>query len=232
MLYNTVLIKPDDDYTQVGNWAFRGGGTAQVSVYGTVLAVPKKIVCYSDRVWRNVSLGNRGWTLGLARMYTSISSAYKTKMELKVGDRVLFSYAAKTDEDTPEIEFKGQKCLAIGYEMIYAVRIPWGWRPVNGYLLVRILQKRKIEEVVPGFALEHTDVNKYGVGVVDYAGKPNKGYLYERMFDDGRIKKGMLVCFDMGQAARIEQDIHNYLNPEKQSSYFRVHRKNVLTWTK
>jgi hypothetical protein len=211
-LKNLVKVSFDDNIESVNGIHVSQARESQehFSVKGVVEQVPKLIYKehdfekpYSQQELKDV------------RELYAMSTTYNCDMELSVGDRVLFSYMAHFD-------YEGY----VDYDMIVAKLDPI--RPINGWLLFEMQEKPVFEKVIGDIVVYNKDVNDYGLGVVKYAAKPLKGYIdYPEVDDDKRIKKGSTIYFNRTSAVRMELDVHNSLT-KKQSSLFRIHRKNVL----
>ena len=186
------------------------------SVKGTVIDVPEKLI------FREKPLIPKPTPEDIKQMreLNAMSVSYNTDMDLAIGDRVLFSYRAHFEKES--------KVSLMDYDLIVAKLDPI--RPINGFLLVEMFEKPAFEEVLQDVFVYNEDQNDYGYATVKYAAPPLKGYLdYPEAEDDPAIKEGSVVCFKKGRAVRMELDVHNSLT-NKQSSLFRLHRKDVVMY--
>ena len=216
ILSNKVLVRFDENLEESDGVMIANTEDKQrnYAVKGTVAEVPKCLV-FND-LNEFVKPYSEQEAVDMKNAYQQ-SVAFNTDMELKVGDRVLFSYMVHFDREA-QTDF-------IDYDMIVAKLDPIC--PLNGFLLVEMNEKNQFEEFASGMVLYHEDVNEYGFARVKYAGKPVRGYLdYPEVEDDERIVEGSIVMFEKRNAARMEVDIHNSLT-ENQSSLFKLHRKDV-----
>ena len=216
IIKNKVLVAIDNHISNHSGFEIvkRQDKQHHYSVRGTVVGVPKDL--FFDKTKMETVLD-----LPRVRELNAASMSYKTEMELKVGDRILFSYRAHF-----EMPMFGDLGL-MDYDMIIAAIEKEKIRPINGYLLIEMAEKEMFENI-DGFQVYNEDKNIYGYGKVRYAGSPVE-YLDYDDIDDENITEGSVVIFDKRSAARIELDIHNSLT-QQQSSLFKMHRKDVLLY--
>lgn len=223
---NRVLVRPDGDHTTSSGFFVPTEEQEQLhwSISGTVVEVPDDVFFFGKKAKRLLKKRCQH-AYKKARRLAGMSLQYGTEMELKPGDRVIYLYSAKYEPDTKEVD----GCLVMDYDMLIAKQTPDGWRPLNGFLLVSMLQKEEEEEILPGITIKNDDRNVYGQGVVKYVGSNISGYRdYKPSSPD--IEEGCIVHYHPGLAYRLEVDLHNTLNPDGQSSLFVVNRKDVI-WT-
>lgn len=223
---NRILIRPDADHTTASGFFVPTSEQEQLhwNITGTVVEAPDDLFFFGGRAKRLLKKRCEH-AYKKARKLAGNSLQYGSKMELKPGDRVIFLYSAKYEPDTKQVG----DCLVMDYDMLIAKQAPDGWQPLNGFLLVAMLQKEEEEEILPGITVKNDDRNVYGQGIVKYSGSNISGYRdYKPSSPD--IPAGVVVHFHPGLAYRLEVDLHNTLNPDEQSSLFVVNRKDVI-WT-
>lgn len=225
--FNYLLIEPDGDFDVLpsGFNALTHYDAEYINTWGTIRAVPQRLISKPREVHQLMRRRTEG-NVHKARRLAGMSLPFDARMEARVGDRVIFSYTAKLNPDYPE--FDGM--LIVPYNMAFAVQRQARLIPLNGYLLISLEERAAYEEVMDGIYLEHDDVNTYGLGKVVAAGSPNNGYLDEEKFDDARISEGNIVSFFFANSFRVETDRYNTLNEGRQSSWFLLNRKDVLSW--
>lgn len=159
------------------------------------------------------------YALNVSRLARARSVAFDTDMELQVGDRVLFSYVIHLDS------LIVGEALLVDYDQIIAKRHNGGWRSVNGFVLVEMVQQ-SLTDFSSSFRVERKDKNKYGYGIVRVLGSKVRQYADYNRIDDIDIEVGDMVTFDR-HAPRIEMDEHNSLT-DSDSSLFLIQRKDIL----
>jgi hypothetical protein len=166
---NYVLIRPDADWQEMAG--LRLGGEweqeRQWSVWGTVVAVPPGL-SFIPHI--------PGW-LEFNQWATDKSLEWDTDMELSVGDRVLYRYNVRMDEDGVFEDADGL-LLMVRYDSIYAKQVDGELYPLNGYIFV-----------APD-------------GRVVAKGRPLRRYLHYPEREDGEI--GDRVLWSAGRGVRVE----------------------------
>jgi hypothetical protein len=189
--WNQVIVKLDPDYTESGNFILPEA-VEHFSVTGTVTSVGN-FGYHRDTSYRNE------WT----KFYRELPTKEVSEITpLEVGDRVIFSYFTKLHED----HFLPGNLLIVDRSLILGKGDPFVG--INGYILVKMMEKDRIEEF-GNFFIENDDLNNYGVGEAE--GK----YWYFRRY----------------HAARLELDFHNTLT-KRQSSLFAVKKEYAWPVTK
>lgn len=225
--FNAVVIDPDSDFGEAGGFILPNEFDTphHYSITGTVVAAPERLISHGRKLarleryksQRNADIGKR-----LARM----SCEYETEVEVSAGDRVMYMFTAKLDP----ARFLDTGYLVVRYDMLYCKVVDGAIIPLNGNIFVEPIEKERWEEVLPGVHKGHDDLNKYGVGVIKYIGKPVKSYLrYRRPMDNTNYQVGDKVAFRPGAGHRMEMDIHNTLT-NKQTSLLVIHRKDILLY--
>lgn len=182
-----VLIKPDPDFIDKDGFLLDDEDVSNLNVTGTIIDVgPVTDIKFSSYV--------NEWTKAYNREMPKVDCPEITP--LKSGERIVFSFFTKLDPTYIE------DLLLIEYGAIFGAGTPL--KGVNGYSLIRMAEKEKIEDF-GGFFIENFDVNDYGVG---YDGEE-------------------LVFFNPRLAARLELDMHNSLNKGGQSSLFKIKKTNL-----
>lgn len=215
--WNKVLVLPDKDHDEQQGFAIATEIDSQFhwSIRGTVTVVPDRLIFFEPAKVMT------GFNKRTSQFNYHRSLEIGSEMEVQPGDRVLFDFTVKYDP----IYIDG--AILMPYDKLIALENPI--RPLNGWLLVEMMERDKLEEVLPGVYMEHTDANKYGYAKVKYAGGCAK-YSDGRWVEDEGIGPDAIITYDKRRAMRLELDRHNTLT-QRQSSLFKIHRKDVLLWT-
>lgn len=166
---NYVLIRPEADYDTLAGLLISGQWEMerQWSVFGRVVAVP-------ERLWFARHVDNN---LVYNQFVSDNSLEFDAEMELAVGDRVMFRYNVRMDDECVYQDEDGF-LLMVRYDMIY-MRIDDDIHPVNGWVFVKD-------------------------GEVVAVGKPHNGYLHYPERQDFKVTKGDLVRYSPRRAVRME----------------------------
>lgn len=166
-----MLIRPEADNETLSGLLIAGDWDRerQWSVFGRVVAVPERL--YFSRHIDNDTVYNQ--------FVSDNSLEWDAKMELKVGDRVMFRYNVRMDEDCVYEDEEGM-LLMVRYDMIYTITGD-DIRPVNGWVFVRD------NEVVS-------------------VGEPHGGYLHYPEREDFNVKIGDKVRYAPKRAVRMEAE--------------------------
>ncbi len=172
--WNDVAIIPDEDLEAAKDvlLPLDGKENENMSVRGTVSVVPDRLFCFSKKVRKLVGLKDPT-SIFLSRELSFRSLPHDTKMEVKVGDRVLFQYTRKLEVDDHNYQ-DGQ--LIIPYDALHGIEREGFIYPLNGWVFIEIVEKRDVEEIATGVYHRNLDKNQYGSGIVRYAGSPLGGY--------------------------------------------------------
>lgn len=166
---NYVLIRPEGDHDFLAGLLISGEWERerQWSVFGEVVAVPERL--YFARHIDNHVIYNQ--------FVSEHSLEFDADMELSVGDRVMFRYNVRMDEEC--IYHDGDSMLLmVRYDMIY-MRVTDDIHPVNGWVFVRD-------------------------GEVVAAGRPHRGYLHYPERLDFDVSVGDRVKYSPRRAVRVE----------------------------
>ena len=162
-----MLIRPEADNEVLAGLLVSGDfdRERQWSVYGRVIAVP-------ERLWFASHMDN---DVTYNQFVSDNSLEFDSEMELKVGDRVLFRYNVRMDDDCVFEDEEGL-ILMVRYDMIY---MKDDLHPVNGWIFV-----------------SGNDVVASGV--------PHKGYLHYPEREDFDVKVGDEVRYAPRRAVKME----------------------------
>lgn len=207
---NRVWVKPDKDIMELDGMSIEAPEQERWSLYGALLGIGD--IVYNHRGSRRGYLANR------LHVLSSQSSALYDNPDLPTpGCRVMYSYLVRSSP----IDENG---LIFPFSELYAWHDGEKWRALNGFLLIEVDQKERVEKV-DGFEVVNTDLNVYGQGIVRIAGSPNKNYLHFKAWDDPTIVEGNRVLFNKNTAYRAE--IINTLT-DKETSLFVAQRKDCV----
>lgn len=207
ILSNNVLIKPDQDFTQTKSGlkiVDEANQHLHVAVTGTVLEAPRELVYLGYEMAKLDK--NNALQLQRIRDINDITMPFDTDLEIKEGDRVVFSYVYQMDKLDL---FKDN--LLIPYSELFCRINDGEIYPLNGNIIVEQIKKDiVIGNVKIGEKRSDTE------GVVKYAGCVNRDYLtlplQPKYRDDERITVGTKVYFPKNGLTRIEYQLHNSLS--------------------
>jgi len=164
---------------------------------------------------------------------------WKTRMELRYGDKVIIYYLAvvnalKKENSRYIIEGK-DRYIFVPYQNIYAVIREGKVIPVNGYVLFEQVEDPSItrdRERMKALGLElvtlNTRTNTHVIyGKIKYTGEPNQEYVDENYSDEGvDVKEGDVVVMRKISDIPLQYDLHSKIDGG--AKYFRVQRKAIL----
>lgn len=199
-------MKPEENYERYAGFRVEEDKAQNFSVFGEVLAVPDRLI-YCAR------LGSK--SLRQRKKFQRLnekSLEWKTKMELKVGDRVMFHYKARLDDENFE-----DGTILMPYDQILAVVRGEKVIPVNGYLFV------EVEEIVNE---ENRPVSD-GYGTLKaVSATGNADYKFSIRKDTAKVKVGQKVYFNPKQGYPVEytlhQEFHNLVAIRRKDIYLCV----------
>lgn len=202
---NRVIIRPDAIKATLdlidNKWT--------APIMGTVIAVPDRLYCHIDKVEAIRQKYGQNVPepfLNHFRMLAQTSVPTDTGLEVKPGDKVYFSWLVN------------YRCM-VGENLVvpYDTLIARGdLYPLNGYVLIKMDEEEFF-----------VDANTYESGEVVSVGKPCK--FLESGTGHQDIQPGDKVTFDRKSVVRLEVDEFSELNPDGQSSLFRIKRKDIWT---
>ena len=190
ILNNHVLIKPDKDHTELksGLKIVDAANThLHASVTGTVLVAPKELLYLGYEI--PTLDRHNAQHLQRIRDINDLSMPHDTDLEVKEGDRVMFSWVYQMDK--PDL-FNGN--LLLPYSELFCRINDGEIYPLNGRIIVQQIKK---DIVVGGVKIgeKFSDTE----GVIRYAGCVNRDYLtlpmQPKYSDDRQIKVGSHVFF-------------------------------------
>lgn len=189
MITNKVTILPDADFTEMHGYTIRDEYDIikQVSVVGTVISVPTKLVCDFEDYRRLMRIHKpSGLDLAKVRDINSRSMQWMPQMELKENDRVLFRYMTQANRDDRYFD----KAIIMNYSDIFAI-LDNNNNPtmINGFILVNPTSETE--------------------GVVKYtSNKQNLGYLSDRIVTDTEVKVNDKIIFEKNMYRVINHDLY------------------------
>lgn len=207
-----VMVKPNPDVT---------------SVAGIGLSVFADVHHYKNLVGTVEKVGMKGFFHGReidemeetskyvdsvsqrASLLSSVSMKYETPVELKEGDTVIFDWKYALEGST-----------LMRYDDIYAKITKDGLHPLNGFLLIEVLDAE--EGGIKGLKVGEDMTS----GIVVAQGCLVSGYLYHpgKDIDMGELK-GRKVFFKKNAAVRLEDDIVNEFGGSR--PLYRIHRNKI-----
>lgn len=237
----TGIILPDFVYEQD-----KMGGQRKVnvkernfSVYGTVYAIPQKIGFHKRKIKQlnstytvaakvndQIEVVNRSVMSEIGRL-TEGSCLFETECEVKVGDRVKFSYLAhkSASEKKIAIDTEEGEMYLVKYDLLTMVvdkdAIPI--KMLNGYILVEPEEDETIKTegamsyrtsdtglMLPTFKHKQKRNRKTQKGKVLLSGNFIGGYLQDEGLSDPAVtfETGESVMYDPRGAARHEHHYH------------------------
>jgi len=152
--WNKVLILPDANYDNIDGFAIGDTDNPQWhwSIKGVIVVAPKRILFVPPGQRRTQ------YEIDRAKLRYSYSQYQQSKVNVKEGESVLFDFTAKFDAGEKMID----NLLLVRYDSIVAVKRNDRWIPLNGYLLVKIIEGEALKEVAEGVLFNPLDVSKYG----------------------------------------------------------------------
>lgn len=270
ILKNMVLIKPDPHYETyhlkgndtgliVSNFEYENGKKMSIkerhySVTGTVYAVPDKIVCNTKKVVdiskkvpfktinEEVVISDRSLMAQKDNLIKD-SLQYGTTVELKVGDRVRYSYTAhqKSVDNNMEAETEEGQMFFIPYDKVFCVvnEDLFPTKMVNGYVAVKSTVNKQIQDVdgVSGLSSDsglfivknNKDIkNRKGMKVsCILSGTPLESYFAMPEYgpdSHDEINPGDELIIDPRGKQRLEPYLHQHIEED----VFLIHRRQII----
>lgn len=144
-----------------------------------------------------------------ASLLSSVSMKYDVPIEVKEGDTVIFDW---------KYALEGENLMR--YDDLYAKVVDGGIYPLNGFLLIEILDAE--EGSMKGLKIGEDMTS----GIVVAQGCLVEGYLYHPVPDvDMGDLTGRKVFFKKNAAVRLEDDIVNEFGGSK--PWHRIHRNKI-----
>jgi len=211
---NRYLVRPDNGIENFKGIALstEREGQRYRSFTGTVIAAPEKLY-YDSEKYHAYGPERPLCVLREIRELTALSVMHHDHA-IHPGTRVMFTYLS---HNCPRVD----DCLLVEHRQMIALQHHQKWYPVNNLLIVRLLESEDKERLY--------DDNDYSSGIVVYASLPVEEF-FSRQVPDERITVGMKVYFASKSMVRMEVDELNTLNPDGQSSLFRISRQNVTSY--
>ncbi len=183
------MVRSFSDFRRAGGFFVDTDDARNFNVMGIVEQVPKRLVS-------KVSIGSKSdRQREVFRRRNAMSLEWGTKMELKIGDKVIFHFKAKADS---EIFMDGG--MLMDYDLIIAKVHDDRFEPINGNVLV------EVERIVDGENVATTD----GVGVVTAVSKyMNTDYKFTVKKDRYTPSVGEEIIFDPKHAYPLEYKSHS-----------------------
>lgn len=227
---NYVLVEPEGKLLHTNGVAVESfvNPYRHVSVYGKVIGVPDNLLYLGRKVEKLEPYKIYGPVLRVIQQMVERSLEFETKMEISIGDRVLFNYVNYlTAEDENEfVIYEGRKMLLMRYDLIYAVVNGDAIKPVNGWIFVRNIKLTDEERVSGGVMSSKTVLA--GAGHVLHVGTPVKHYLHHDIPDNLNVRQGDIVCFRNAMMTTFEYKYHQTLNKSTDSPVCAIRRKDIL----
>lgn len=220
ILRNKVAVIPDKDVIEKDGFNVDPmvDEHERFSSTGIVSIAPDRLRFHHVQDWLTHKTQFNVW---ISRLMSSDGLEYMPTRRLEVGERVLYNYNQRFSTNYPIID--GQ--VIMSYDQIYAV---WrdGWKAMNGWVLMEMIEDDGEDEIAPGFFFNRGDRNKYGRARV-VSCSPFARYRDVRMPKLQKVAAGATVIYDKKYTARVELDAYNTLT-DRQSSLFRIQLKNIL----
>jgi len=204
-----VVIRPDADYIDkdgiVVDFSMR-----EATVRGAV-------VSFTDTPcsWKKVQdlMDKGGYVRQMrAAWLRSRSVEFDAPFDIKIGDRVFFSYLSRFCETYNNHWIVDNDMLICKDDMT----------PLNGYVLFEVDEHKDDS----WFMFYNEDKNNYGQGTVKHVGA-KINYLDSTIKSDLlEVSVGDRIVYNKKSAVRLEDDLFN-TTTKRQSSLFRIHRKDI-----
>lgn len=233
IINNWVVVLPDSDFDTIGGMTIADifEPAKHVSITGTVLVLPKSLVCHKRIIDKLKIYNDDPEVLNFIQGLSTDSMEFDTDIELNVGDRIAFRYIAKlnaiTDKMTIDTE-QGQ-AIIIPYDLIYAAIRDGQLCPINGWIFVEPMEysESEVRAKHGGLMVDMKDERKDGIGIVRKVGKPLKAYLHDDYVDVEEIQEGQTILFRKNLKTPMEWAAHKRLN-EGKYPFIRMQRKDIL----
>jgi hypothetical protein len=187
-----------------------------------------------------------GEVMGLPRNlnYTGVPNVgmpWKTKMELKIGDKAICYYLSVLNALRPESMkafIEGEdRYVFIQYQNIFAVVRQGMIIPINGYCLIEPCEnpiKQELKDRMAKSNLVVVNLDKPSntdvvFGKVKYTGRPNDEYSDGSSDEGVGINRGDMVIMRKITDLPLEYELHAKIDGGKK--YWRVQRRKILAIT-
>lgn len=239
LVSNYILIKVDPDYDfvelkgpngttvalQVIDFTMKGPDTKAISITGTVLNTPERLLFH-----RELKIHEKGKTIAgdefEALMRQSLT--HDTDLNVSAGNKVIFDYKVGVDAETEGRLLKdenGEFCVLIRYENLFAKEVDGEIIPLNGWVFfIRDQRAEEIREsgiILPGA----TDKYEKNIGVVISSDKPLRAYLDKGVQDSREeLPAGTKIALQRKFGFRIAYDTH----AGELKGFEAIRRRNIL----
>lgn len=242
---NYVAVKADEDYdnyqvdgrdTGIKSGLAFGTAGQRVSIFGTVVKAPNKLVFLGDEIreTRNI-YGDSEQGTDEADLLKHQSVLYDVPVEVKAGDRVMYFYKNHMDayRNNMVIHTDEGPVMIMRYDTLTAVLLSEDeLYPLNGYLFIELKEKATDKQTTAGIhLLEKTHMgvkfkNKMSIGKVIEVGSLVNGYiefLNEAPDDATEFKNGDFIYFDARMTRNLQFNLHQTLKTPR----IVLHRKDI-----
>jgi len=231
---NLVMVRPEAHMNKIGEWQIFDihSPAHHHSVRGRVVKVPDNLYCAGDQIRKLDRVQRCDEVIKNKQFIATRSLEFGTKMELEIGDEVIFRYIIHTEcmsqgwywyEEGEEVP-----CLFMPYDSIFMIIRDGKRIMVNGWLWVEPVQVSKDEVANDvGMIIAEQGKKKIGSGIVRLAGSCNSSYLYEAGSDLDDVKVGDSVVFKKTAGVGVEWFCHQSLNSGRYP-YYVMQRKDIL----
>lgn len=219
--WNKVLIRPDAMEDVVNDLSFAAVENVQHRwvVTGTVVAIPPRLL------FTPPSKIKSRYNIEKAKRCYHYSEYYNEPIQVRPGDRVIFDFTVHYDPICLG------ECILVPYSAIVARTTPDNYSPINGNLLVSIIEREEVETLSNGAFIINEDPKRYGVARVIAAPNVLPVYFGSEHPGDARIKQGDIVIYDKRNAVRLQLDEFNTLNAG-QAPIFKLQLNDAMAWIK
>lgn len=217
-LNNLVLVKPDPNYDFVELQGEDGKvkiylsysdkeEANHVSITGDIIAICNDLVFSDDLLSKSKQFGQEEKA---AKMRSSMP--FKTKLNLKVGDKIYFDYHnhfnAENEGRLCKVEGIGY-CLLMKYDQVYGKQINNKFVPINGWVLFKRHQEEAEYQTDSGLTVIKK-TNMYGsqIGEVIAADTWVESYLDGGKEEKITFKEGDKFIFKKNFGYRIAYSVH------------------------
>jgi len=255
-LNNNVVVKYDADHEKIGSiytpnndFKYSSGKSrdAHIAITGTVLAVPESLNYYGKEIHELWRKGNRNRSMNenidLSHMQHH-TTEYDVPMELKVGDRVWFSFLAKSQnlfsqfsavndtldsvcEDVTGTDLSREYANygILKYHDIIIAKRGETFIPLNGCLIVEPVLKDTLSQT--GIVLHFSRKEELSKSKVIMCGALVKGYRgVPHEYDSDEIKEGHIIYHDITTGFPLESELF----AELPKNWRYLWRKDILTY--
>jgi len=248
---NYILIKPDPDFEFVEietkdsifgpakKVQLKVGYTSEThgrhfGITGKILAVPDKLVFNKSRIMKYKD------RIGSARLVSDqikvavlmgASQEIDVDMEVKIDDKVWFSYLCQINAVTKELLIDTEEhgmCFLAKYEELYCYQRNGEIELINGWVWIQRIERN--DETESGLKLQLSASNKYenGHATIVKAGKPVNGYMDSKSEYPWDFNGGEQVVYASKMGHPVEYSMHRDLHDKEVLSIRRKHIYAVL----